>query len=216
MISRGSAIGYRGDRAGERGPTLFHQVSAMPYYDFDPGAFEELAEEMEEMGEEARFEMPDPSGHTYEPAETTFRFQQTESAPRHVRDALLANGFQRVLCRYDGGYDEGFAYFEHAVKGDECVAAAKLPDQLADSPLADPKLLAAEIAGYPEPVQGEMRQRIEQMAPTDRIGQLLEDFAFELASSLLGEGFGTGEYSLRGQFQVELNSGRITDLKDEE
>jgi hypothetical protein len=43
------------------------------------------------------------------------------------------------------------------------------------------------------------------------VADALNDLAHEIASVLLGEGFGTGEYQLYGAFTADLKSGAITD-----
>jgi hypothetical protein len=200
----------------------------MPYYNVDPGVYEEYADE---IGEEVEI----PEGEYYEAAEATYNFDAADALARAVRDALLAKGFTSVECHYDGGYDEGFAYFDAAVtelSSDEVpelvqlgrelgvtpepkrVAGPELAALLEDSRLPEAYLDSLEQANYPQASKDSQRQWLLAMAPTERTGHALEQFADELASELLGRGYGTGEYTLRGRFRADLRSGRIVDVED--
>jgi len=47
-----------------------------------------------------------------------------------------------------------------------------------------------------------------------KLDHILFDLCNEWASMLLGEGFGTGEYSMYGAFTVDLETCAITDDRD--
>lgn len=176
----------------------------MPYYEIDPETLEEYAEYME--GGEA----PHQSGAFYEPAEAVVNLESGNALARTLRDALVAKGFSSVYCRYDGGFDEGFAYFGHATANGVPFDPQELAALLKDTPLAD-----ALVASYPEPYQVELRAEMAAASPEKQTLQALEDFADTMAAELLGQGYGTGDYSMRGQFTVDLLSGRIVDLEHE-
>jgi hypothetical protein len=200
----------------------------MPYYNVDPGAYEEYAEE---MGEELEI----PEGEYYEPAETTYNFDEANVLVRAVRDALWEKGFWFVEGHYDGGYDEGFAYFDAAVidvGSDEMpdlvkagralgavpeakrVAGDELMAILQETRLSKVYLDSIDELNFPPAAKEAHRQRMLALPPAQHITSALEEFADELASELLGRGFGTGEYTLRGRFRADLRSGRIVDLED--
>lgn len=108
-----------------------------------------------------------------------------------VAEALAQIGAARAYCRYDGGNDEGFAWFDHCemkdgTKLDEAAAFSRL--QLRGS--------LTDLGFAPNVVRGEGS---------------LEDVASYWAVKLLGEGYGTGEYVMYGAFSVDLNSGLISD-----
>ncbi len=201
----------------------------MPYYQVDP----DVLEEMREMGEEAVSEVPE--GEFYEPAETTFDFSTADPIVQAMRRALVENGCVSVECRYDGGYDEGFAYFERAQvqlsTGElpELAAAAKemglLPDTselsgedlaavLKDYPLAEAMKQSIDASRSPENWKVHQRKWLESATPQALVQHALENLADTLVSELLGQGFGTGEYSLRGRFRANLRTGLISDLED--
>jgi len=110
-------------------------------------------------------------------------------------------GARRAYCRYDGGNDEGFCWFDSVEMEDsERITAAALVQRAWEAQLLD-KLYAAEV-----------------MRPSDAISgqQQLDVFVrytlcHEWASMLLGDRYGTGEYSMYGAFTVDLETCTITD-----
>ena len=110
-------------------------------------------------------------------------------------------GVRRAYCRYDGGNDEGFSWLDSIeMRDDEWITGAELVQRLQKGQLLD-KLCAAD-----------MLSRIDGMSDQ----QLLEDvidhwLGDEWAAMLLGESFGTGEYSMYGAFTVDLDACTIID-----
>jgi hypothetical protein len=121
--------------------------------------------------------------------------------------ALLQIGGRRVYCRYDGGNDEGFAWFDSLELQDNQridlnAVARRLYDiqvhetlRAADVELRDPFMLS----GSDSPS--------EQGAVKSFVELLCNDWA----TLLLGRGYGTGEYSMFGAFTVDLEARTITD-----
>ena len=175
----------------------------MPYYEIDP-----------ELAEEYGVTANDASG--YDAVEATIDFARTRDEVRIVRDALVAKGFTSVRVRYDGGSDEGFSYFEFAsVKGvrftlDELTELFKI--ELGSESLAMP----GANENWPERYRIQMEQQWRDLTPAQRVERWFDEFTLELANSILGEGYGTGEMSMRGQFRADLESGRLIDLEDGE
>ena len=175
----------------------------MPHYNIDPN---DVADMME--GEVPEGFVP----NFYESAEARVDFDQTGDACRRVRDWLIAGGFGTVTCTYDGGHDEGFAHVESATgtvgrcDADELAGRLKPGDGLVTrSPWgmerATPQIRAEHEADWAEK---NARRRLDEV---------LEVLAEELAVKLLGKGFGTGAYEMRGRFRADLLTGEITDLE---
>jgi hypothetical protein len=161
------------------------------------------------MGEEA---LGDHEG--FEPAEdVTYVWAKAPGEVRAVRDALLAKGITGILCKYEGGGDEGFAYFQAGIAENSRFDLAELKSLL--------KGLVHHEAGHkhdpnlpPEFVAG-LIEHDRTLSDEDRVAYHLENLAESTASALLGEGYGTGEYTMYGWFHVELNTGHIRDLEFE-
>lgn len=98
--------------------------------------------------------------------------------------AIAALGAVRAYIRYDGGNDEGFAYFDHCVLRDGSVRDARAVAS---------DLNAAGAAAFPDPQT------------------LADEVANQWTSRLLGQGYGAGEYRMYGAFWVDLETGLVTD-----
>jgi hypothetical protein len=111
---------------------------------------------------------------------------------------LKAVSVAKVLCRYDGGNDEGFAW----------VSGAELADgnRVTGNQLAG--LLIAGGLALPD------RQQWQTGWSDERRALELLDYplATDWAAALLGgRGFGTGEYYMYGAFVADLQAATITD-----
>ena len=147
---------------------------------------------------------------SYEPLNAVFEVEKLDEQAQIVLRELQNHGVTSVRCRYDGGGDEGFAHFETAFVG-------TTPKSVLETAQMLPAL--GEIA--PERNFGDshvifMRcyyslDQFESLTPQQRIQFALDYLAYALASKLLGEGFGTGEYSMFGAFRADLTSGEIVD-----
>ena len=174
----------------------------MPHFFIDGETLDEWKELSEEEGTEfdpeeyPRDENGDFS--VYEPAEAKFEAQELQGVPRQVFEALIGLGATQIHCTYDGGGDEGFAHFQAATIDGQAVEKATLVAQLSSGPLA--QLPEDERFSYSQPLSVE-----------EKIAYLLDWLADDLATRLLGEGYGTGEYSLSGAFVADLQNGQISD-----
>lgn len=120
---------------------------------------------------------------------------KAEAEAARFAAAMADLGAARAYMRYDGGNDEGFAWFDHCVFKDGSTRDA---DQLA-------KDLAA--AG--------VKPRMQTWGGRSPTRNALDDLvASTWAVSLLGQGYGTGEYVMYGAFWVDLASGAVTDDPD--
>lgn len=181
----------------------------MPYYQVDP----EFLEEMAEYGMQA--EMPSGPGPFYEPAHANFTDGNLSGGARLLRDALVEKGINQVQCRYDGGYDEGFAYFEHGFAAGQPMSASEVANLFAEGPLAEASLEPTADGPYPPGYRDQMRARLAEIPAVQRIEGMVEELAESLAVVLLGEGYGTGEMSLRGRFRADLAASEIEDVEED-
>lgn len=117
---------------------------------------------------------------------------KAEAEAARFAAALSALGAKQAYIRYDGGNDEGFAWFDHCVMAD---GSKRDVDQVAVS------LEAAGVA--PE---------LKTWGGSSPTRNALDDLiASTWAVKLLGEGYGTGEYVMYGAFSVDLATGLVTD-----
>ena len=180
----------------------------MPYIRVDPETYDEIVEELD--GEDLPNGLGErPSGDfEYEAAAERFEPADLGEASRLTLAALRDMGATGFRVRYDGGYDEGFSHPE-AVLFDlregsiDAVAADLAAAGFADRLRADPKLLERYVY-YLKP----------DSAPATVAKTGLDELAHDLASKLLGDGYGTGEYELYGAFTADLRTGDLTDDPD--
>jgi hypothetical protein len=120
-----------------------------------------------------------------------------------VVPVLRTADVRRAYCRYDGGSDEGFAWFDRYETEDGTRVDVNLVGQKLRDLKIDDELVAAQLM-YREP------------RPSDREAEMLgrsvgSMLAFEWASMLLGDSFGTGEYLMYGALTVDLEECVISD-----
>jgi hypothetical protein len=125
--------------------------------------------------------------------------------------ALREIGAQRIYCRYDGGHNEGWAWFDGLQLRDDARidldgVAQRLHETHVHTKLRE--------AGFKLHDHYSFRTGGQ---PSDRgaLKSVVNDWlCHDWASMLLGEGFGTGEYSMYGAFKVDLETCTITDDPD--
>lgn len=124
-------------------------------------------------------------------------FENADDA-RILHLALKAAGIAKVYCRYDGGNDEGFAWFDHA--------------EMASGETIDPAILATALIANDVAIP--TRMSFQKDWTDERVVLEMLDYplATNWAAALLGgQGFGTGEYSMYGAFVADLIAETITD-----
>jgi len=131
------------------------------------------------------------------------REQQTKRLFAIMVPALQSAGVRRAYCRYDGGNDEGWAWLDHyQIKGGDRIELDVLAKQLYEMNVYD-QLCAS---GFDAHLKG--------TASDQKIFELrgfASGLAHDWAMLLLGESFGTGEYSMYGAFTVDLDACTIID-----
>jgi hypothetical protein len=180
----------------------------MPYMRVDPDAFAEMASE---LGDDVAGE---PTGEfEYESAEAQFKAAKLSPVGRVLLDSLRAAGATAFKVRYDGGYDEGFSHPEALRFGED----GEYPIADAIPKLVAPALVAAlRTAAGEKSMWGNAQEMYRKASDHEVLKYALDELAQDLASRLLGDGYGTGEYSLYGAFTADLASGQITDHEDVE
>jgi hypothetical protein len=140
------------------------------------------------------------------------RKQQEQDAARR-RQQLFAVmipplrqlGGRYVHCVYDGGNDEGFAWFGSLQTAQGTLKLDEVCDRLTGTGLPE-KLRQAELLhdnpDHPRSERESLREILESWLPE------------EWAVLLLGWGFGTGAFSMYGAFTVDLEACTITDDRD--
>ncbi len=144
--------------------------------------------------------------YEYELADGQFTPEDLDPELRQVFDVLRELGVRTVYCRYNGGGDEGFAQLSGVKLEDKIVEFTDLKQQLTEGLLGSKtsdkylrRYYSYSSFGFEEPSRG---QRVEFF---------LNLFAGFLATRLLGQGYGTGEYSMKGSFRANLETGEIID-----
>lgn len=116
--------------------------------------------------------------------------------------AMKSLGVLRVSCAYDGGNDEGFAWMESCTTAEESLSKVELGKRLLTTDIVR-KLKDCDL------IRGN-----KQSDDNALISLLDEWLAPEWACLLLGDGFGTGPYTMYGAFTVDLQTLMITDDRD--
>jgi len=153
---------------------------------------------------------PQPSQISYE--ERRRRSERQREQRRQAFFAIMVPalreiGVRRAYCRYDGGNDEGFAWLDRFEMQDgQRVSTDTMASRLHEMRVQE-RLYAAEFMKRAEGASDdEVRGEIKSLA-TDWL-------CTYWASMLLGDGFGTGEYSMYGAFVVDLERCTIIDDRD--
>jgi hypothetical protein len=122
--------------------------------------------------------------------------------------ALRQIGGRRVYCRYDGGHDEGWAWFDSLELQDgERLNLDALGQRLHDIQVHT-KLHSASFKLHDHYSIRTGGRPSDQGALKSVVNDWL---CHEWASMLLGRSFGTGEYSMYGAFTVDLETCTVTD-----
>lgn len=122
-----------------------------------------------------------------------------------VLPVMRNNGVPRIYCGYDGGHDEGFAWLDYVEMCDGRRMDLDAFIRWLSAHQIQEKLLDAEILrGNANIAEAELRETLHY------------GLADEWAAMLLGQGYGTGEYSMYGAFTVDLEACTITDDPDAE
>lgn len=184
----------------------------MPYQRVDSEMFDEIVNEVDPEDLPDGFADKRPSGaFEYESAEATLKPAKLGPVAKAVRDALVKIGATKLKVRYDGGYDEGFSHPDQLIFGDTRRDAKSFGKEFGTAELVA-AVRDASKKGSPRHVTDFYSKSDDKAVATNALEQLADEYA----STLLGDGFGTGEYQLYGAFTADLVSGEIVDHKDVE
>lgn len=186
----------------------------MPFIKIDAGMYDEILENVDPDDLPPDFAARRPSGEfEYEAAEARFDPDKMTKPARLARDAQIAIGATTFRVRYDGGGDEGFSHADSVT-----INGSGHPAEVVAKHLGTPAFAAQfrDAAVWPDAMYGNAADVYRDATDEQAAGYALEELAHALASRLLGDGFGTGEYTLFGAFTADLRTGEIMDHADAE
>jgi len=172
----------------------------MPFYHF----YGEFGDEDDDGIESAP-----TGGFEYEDGSAQFKADKLDGVPALTLKLLLSIGVAEMRVCYDGGSDEGFAHADDMwIDGNR-----KFLDDIIDA-LNTPASVDAIQAAATAPKASYWHNAPEHYRkdePRQAISDALDELAHEVASQLLGSGYGTGEYELYGAVIVVFETGEMMD-----
>ena len=161
----------------------------MPYYELPP---------------QYEYRAVQPQEHS---AQSTFVLLAEKLEPETCQVLKIFDelGILAIYGDYNGGHDEGFAELNRVeLAGGETILAEDLTLKLVSGPISQiqPKALRQYYGGT-------------LVSPEQKVDFLLESVANDLATFLLGDGYGTGEFSMYGSFKFNLATGTIIDIQED-
>ncbi|HEX8466055.1 MAG TPA: hypothetical protein VF627_15685 [Abditibacterium sp.] len=175
----------------------------MPKFQYDEEVLREYSEADEEL-DLSGFQREE-SGELshYEAVQCEIALQKLSEGARSTLEALQKHDIKQILVSYNGGHDEGFAYFAAATDSQGTKDGSEVAENLSNGSLGEdiPPSSHSRYHGEPPERTREEWARLR-----------LERLAIELATQLLGGGYGTGEYSLEGRFVADLVALSLTDV----
>lgn len=176
-------------------------VRPMPYYHFYGYTGEEPADEATDSTSSGGFE--------YESMSAQFNSGALRGVAAEALQLLLAKGVTEMRVRYDGGSDEGFAHTDDMWINGERYSADDIAASLAVPANAHAIQAAADMPRGTYWHNGSAHYRNSELRKV--ISDALDELSHEIASQLLGQGYGTGEYELYGAATVVFETGQIID-----
>jgi hypothetical protein len=174
----------------------------MPFIRGDADIYDEI---LDELGPDAVGGERPTEDFVYQEAEAKLEFKKLGEGARLILEALRGAGATAFRVRYDGGFDEGFSHADAVLFGARQASA----DEALRKVLSDATLISALREAMKKQPWSAGRAETEPDAGVLR--DALDELAHEIASTLLGDGFGTGEYQLYGALSADLKTGEITD-----
>jgi hypothetical protein len=148
------------------------------------------------------FKLSGERKYEYQLANGLFTPEELDPDSRQVFDVLRELGVTTVYCSYNGGNDEGFAQLSGVKLEGSIVEFDDLKQQLTGG------LLGSKTSEY---LRRYYSYSAKEPSQEQRVDFFLDLFADSLANRLLGQGYGTGEYSMKGSFRANLETGEIID-----
>ena len=122
---------------------------------------------------------------------------------------LRTAGVVRFRVRYDGGHDEGFAHADAVWTADGYGRPIEQLFAEVSAATAD-DVRTALMAGA-VPASPARADRYAKLTPDELLRRAVDDLADGMVSCLLGNGYGTGEYSMYGELTLDLTTDTLTD-----
>jgi hypothetical protein len=173
----------------------------MPFIRGDASAFDEM---LEEVGPDIVSGSRPTDDFEYQSAKAKLKPKDLGSRAKLIADALRAAGASAFRVRYDGGFDEGFSHPDAILFGQRARTTKAVLKEI-----SSPTLVAAlREASKKEKWAADW---LKTASDQEVVRSAIDELAHEIASVLLGEGFGTGEYQLYGALTADLKTGEIKD-----
>ncbi|RYX85304.1 hypothetical protein EON83_06835 [bacterium] len=150
---------------------------------------------------------PDGQLSEYEPAQCPLNQKKLQTTAQLALQELIDLGVTQMTIRYDGGSDEGFTHFQAAKTATGELSREEIITSLQNGPLGQSPATPFYYRNPTEKLTVTRQQWTEEA---------LELFIYELGAQLLGDGFGTGEYSLEGSFIADFQTNLLTDIPPQE
>jgi hypothetical protein len=173
----------------------------MPFIRGDASAFDEM---LEELGPDIVSGSRPTDDFEYQAAKAKLKPKDLGARGKLIADALRAAGASAFRVRYDGGFDEGFSHAD-AILFDQRARTTKAVLK----EISSPTLIAALREAFKKDKWA--ADWLKTASDLEVIQNALDELAHAIASTLLGDGFGTGEYQLYGALTADLKTGEITD-----
>lgn len=150
---------------------------------------------------------PDGQLSEYEPAQCPLNQKKLQATAQLALQQITALGITQMTIRYDGGSDEGFTHFQSAKTATGEFTRDELITRLHNGPLGE----SPETPFYYRTASEKLTATRQQWTE-----EALELFIYEMGAQLLGDGFGTGEYSLEGSFIADFQTNMLNDIPPQE
>jgi hypothetical protein len=124
---------------------------------------------------------------------------------------LRSIGLMQFEVRYDGGHDEGFAHADggRTADGMRRPIDAIIADLSTQENVNTLRMALGQTLA--EQRHRSVNEYYAKLSPEKLFKLVLDDLSDEMAACLLGQGYGTGEYSMYGAFTADLSSGTLSD-----
>lgn len=178
----------------------------MPFMRGDAESFDGM---MDELGEDATEGGQGSGGEfEYSDAEGRFDLSSLKGQAAEILTLLRSKGATGFRVRYDGGYDEGFSHSDAVYFGAHPRHAEEVAEQLG-TPEVVANFRAMALSG--DTIWGGAESMYAEASDSQVMVWAMDELAQVLAVKLLGDGFGTGEYQLYGEFIADLETGELKD-----
>jgi hypothetical protein len=185
----------------------------MPYIRGDEEMYDEMKEELGDdvdLGERpsGEYEFMEMSEIAYEPE--GFDPDKLPPITKNVLEQMRKVGVTHFRIRYDGGHDEGFSHPDSVTAADGSgMTIEALIDKLATPQLAAELRKVAEVRA--EGNWQNIAEYYKNLSDAEVVKSACDELAEHIVVANLGNGYGTGEYTMYGEIIADLVEGTFTD-----